>query len=155
MKKIALIFCLMTIFFTGCVIDMDQLAVKPNYTGSYQSGYKPKTQTTPSSSAADKKIIIQRTVATYAQSIRAAGIQCNLTPEEVAYCFSQKMYGNIYEGSTIRMRNGDVWRFFINGVCVHQGDCRVIVTSQGTNYPVDLFVDKSGYIMANNPPLRR
>ena len=154
MKKIILILCFIVVVIKGCNLEIPKEALNPRYTYSYQAMYR-KNSATAKDTTDRKWILFQRTVAAYARSIKASGMQCNLTAEEMAYCFSRKMFGNIYEGSAIKMRNGDEWNFFVSGSCARRGECRIVITSLGKNYAIDLYVDKSGYITTDNPALWR
>ena len=150
MKNVMLWLFLIVLLAGGYALNLPQPTYKSQSNYGSQVIFKRNKM-----SASDKKIVLQRTVAAYARSIKASGMQCNLSPEEVAYCFSRKMFGGIYEGTSIKMRNGDEWNFFVSGFCGRRGDCKIVITSQGKNYVVDLYIDRSGYIMADNPSLKK
>lgn len=154
MRKFILLLCFIIVVAKGCNLKIPESAYNPQYVYSYRAMYK--KDSAPTKATTDKKrILLQRTVAAYAKSIKSSGMQCNLTAEEMAYCFSRKMFGNIYEGTSIRMRNGDEWNFYVSGSCGKRGECRVVITSLGKNYAIDLYLDRQGYITTDNPALWR
>lgn len=136
MKKNIFFLCLVMLFVTGCNLNIPQ-----------QTGYR--QQVTSRTSYAQKqnykRSAIQREILTYTRMIKSSKERCNLTSEEVAYCFSRRMYGNTYDGASIKL-HGDKWLFVIDGFCNTKGACKIIVTSQGQTYPINLRLDKDGYL---------
>lgn len=152
MRRIILLLCFITIVACGCTINLPRSlnGIKTNY--SLNTNYQTQSARRVLSNGHNEKLyMLQKSVAAYAKAIRASGEHCNPTSEEVAYCFSRRMYGNTYSGSTIRMRNGDIWRFFADEVCRSRGECKIIISSQGQNYTINFWVDSNGQIMTDNP----
>lgn len=152
MKKVVLLLSAVAVLASGCTLNFrgPANAIKTNY--SLHTNYSTQSaRRVPAANGNEKLYMMQKAVAAYAKAIRSSGELCNLTAEEVAYCFSRRMYGNTYSGSSIKMRNGDIWRFYVNGVCKSKGECKIIINSQGTNYPINLWVDNNGQIMTDNP----
>lgn len=152
MKRIILLLCFIVIVTSGCTISLPKSlnGIKTNY--NLNTNYHRQSAARVSSNSHNEKLyMLQKSVAAYAKAIRTSGEHCNPTSEEVAYCFSRRMYGNTYSGSTIRMRNGDVWRFYADEICKSRGECRIIINSQGTNYTINFWVDNNGQIMTDNP----
>ncbi len=152
MKRIILSLCFVAIVASGCTLNLPKSlnGIKTNY--NLHTNYSTQSaRRVPANNSNEKLYMLQKAVAAYAKAIRTSGEQCNPTSEEVAYCFSRRMYGNTYSGSTIRMRNGDVWRFYADEVCGSKGECKIIINSQGTNYTINFWFNNGGQIMTDNP----
>ena len=151
MKKAILLLFLTAMVAGGCTLNLPKSAnsIRTNY--NLHTNYNTQSARRVSTNGNEKLYALQKAVAAYAKAINTSGERCNLTGEEMAYCFSRRMYGNTYSGSSINMRNGDVWRFYVNGICASKGECKIVITSQGANYPINLWVDGNGHIMTDNP----
>jgi hypothetical protein len=144
MKKTLMLLCSIVLFSTGCTLNI------PQQTG-YRQQVTPRTSgyAQPRDYRSEKQYALQREVMTYAKMIKSSRERCNLTSEEVAYCFSRRMYGNTYDGTNIKV-HGDNWHFVIDGFCTAKRACKVIVTSRGQTFYVNLILDKDGYLTVDS-----